>query len=131
LFLRSGFGGDGNGDGEVLQWRHWSCVDLGRFVLDDSEVACRITRGVWHEGISDEAVRARGELWWGNPSVWERGLRLSDWSWDFGESVLSEVEVEVDGTGDDGIEDQVSCWACCIYYSLSLQLMLIDILCIG
>ena len=33
---------------------------IGLFVLDESEVACRISReGLW-EGISDEAVGVRG-----------------------------------------------------------------------
>ncbi|KAJ5748915.1 uncharacterized protein N7511_010611 [Penicillium nucicola] len=45
---------------EGVQWRHWSSVDLGLFWVDDSEVACRISRDVWQDGISDEAVKARG-----------------------------------------------------------------------
>ncbi|KAJ6071666.1 hypothetical protein N7499_009680 [Penicillium canescens] len=92
-------------DAESLRWRHWSSVDLGLFVLDDSEVACRISRKVWREGISDEAVGVRGELWWGNPSVWQRCLRLSTWCRPSVESVLSEVEVPL--TGDDGLGDDI------------------------
>ncbi|KAL4880795.1 hypothetical protein BJY04DRAFT_190824 [Aspergillus karnatakaensis] len=55
----------------------WNKIDLQSFVLDDEDVACQIVSSVWHTGLSDEAVKVRGELWWGNSSVEERHLRLT------------------------------------------------------
>ncbi|KAF9893543.1 E3 ubiquitin- protein ligase [Aspergillus nanangensis] len=95
-------------------WRDWKVVNLGDFKLDDEGVECQIERGVWREGISDEAVRARGELWWGNASVKEKNLKLSMWEAAAGDYVVLErglgtgvngsgVDVDMDREGSVGV----------------------------
>ncbi|KAF2093161.1 hypothetical protein NA57DRAFT_61683 [Rhizodiscina lignyota] len=51
------------------------CRDVECWEIDDANVACQIEASVWDHGISDEAVKVRGELWWGNPCVNEMNLR--------------------------------------------------------
>lgn len=73
------------------KFEHWSKVDLNCYQLDDSNVACQIETKVWESGISDEAANKRGELWWGNPSVKEQHLKLSERTPSVG-SLLPEVD---------------------------------------
>ncbi|KKA16381.1 hypothetical protein T310_10029 [Rasamsonia emersonii CBS 393.64] len=55
----------------------WTPADSTEYRIDDEEVACQIESSVWKDGLSDEAVKVRGELWWGNFSLQERRLRLT------------------------------------------------------
>lgn len=63
-------------DGTFWYWEH---VDAKKFKLDDEDAACQISSSVWKDGISDEAVKVRGQLWWFNDDVIESPLRLSRW----------------------------------------------------
>lgn len=66
-------------DASLRKFEHWSKVELGCFQIDDLDVACQIETNVWESGISEQAASKRGDLWWGNPSVKERNLKLSLW----------------------------------------------------
>lgn len=46
-------------------------------ITPNCQIACLISSDVWNNGISDEAVAVRGELWWGALGVKEQNLRLS------------------------------------------------------
>jgi hypothetical protein len=91
-------------------WWDRRSVDLTKFCLDDSEVACQISKSVWRKGISKRAVILRGDLWWGNLSVNEQNLKLTHVKKESHVFLYSEDEAssEDEAEPDMGPEDPVS-----------------------
>ncbi len=65
-------------DGTVSYTEYWDrFISWWREPIDDADIACNIEPKVWENGLSDEAVAVRGELWWGNHQVHEWPLKLT------------------------------------------------------
>jgi hypothetical protein len=69
-------GAQGNADYISAPWsRPLDRRRKGTLRLSDRRIPCQLTAEVWDDGLSDEAVAKRGDLWWGK--AWERYTRGS------------------------------------------------------